>query len=89
MICVGIDVAKDTHWACALDEGGRILLNRAVRNTQADLDAVLDRVTETMIARFVHEMATEALLVRDRLIAIDKELEAIIDAHPKCPSGNI
>lgn len=39
MICVGIDVAKDTHWACALDAGGRILFNRAVRNTQADLDA--------------------------------------------------
>ena len=41
MICVGIDVAKDTHWACALDAGGRALLNRAVRNTQADLDALL------------------------------------------------
>ena len=40
MICVGIDVAKDTHWACALDAGGRVLLNRAVRNTQADLDAL-------------------------------------------------
>lgn len=38
--CVGIDVAKDTHWACALDAGGRIRLNRAVRNTQADLDAL-------------------------------------------------
>lgn len=40
MICVGIDVAKDTHWACALDAGGRILFSRAVRNTQADLDAL-------------------------------------------------
>lgn len=39
-ICVGIDVAKDTHWACALDPGGRVLLNRAVRNTQVDLDAL-------------------------------------------------
>lgn len=39
VICVGIDVAKDTHWACAVDAGGRVLLNRAVRNTQADLDA--------------------------------------------------
>jgi len=39
-ICVGIDVAKDTHWACALDAGGRVLLSRAVRNPQADLDAL-------------------------------------------------
>lgn len=40
MICVGIDVAKDTHWACALDAGGRVLFSRAVRNTQAELDAL-------------------------------------------------
>lgn len=39
-VCVGIDVAKGTHWACALDEGGRVLLSRAVRNTQAELDAL-------------------------------------------------
>lgn len=37
---VGIDVAKDTHWACALDAGGRVLLKRAVPNTQAGLDAL-------------------------------------------------
>jgi len=37
---VGIDVAKDIHWICALDGGGRILLSRAVKNTQAELDAL-------------------------------------------------
>ena len=36
-----------------------------------------------MLARLVREMATEALLVRDRLATIDKELEAIVAAHPK------
>lgn len=36
----GIDVAKDTHWFCAMDGGGRTLLSHAVRNTQADLDAL-------------------------------------------------
>lgn len=41
MICVGIEVAKDTHRACALDAGGRVLFSRAVRHTQADLDALL------------------------------------------------
>ena len=38
---------------------------------------------EAMIARLVREMATEALLVRDRLAAIDKELEAIVAVHPE------
>jgi len=37
---VGIDVAKDIHWICALDGGGRILLSRAVKNTQAEIDAL-------------------------------------------------
>jgi transposase len=36
----GIDVAKDTHWICALNEAGRVVLSRAVRNTQAELDAL-------------------------------------------------
>ena len=31
---------QDTHWACALDAGGRVLPSRTVRNTQADLDAL-------------------------------------------------
>ena len=32
-ISVGLDVAKVVHWACAIDEGGRTLLDRAVENT--------------------------------------------------------
>jgi transposase len=32
-ISVGLDVAKAVHWACAIDEGGRALLDRAVENT--------------------------------------------------------
>lgn len=37
----GIDVAKNTHWICAMDGDGRILLGHAVRNTQAaELDAL-------------------------------------------------
>lgn len=32
-ICVGIDVAKVMHWACAVDEAGRIMLDRAVDNS--------------------------------------------------------
>ena len=32
-IFVGMDVAKLVHWACAVDETGRTLLNRAVENT--------------------------------------------------------
>jgi len=32
-ISVGIDVAKAVHWACAVDEAGRVMLDRAVDNS--------------------------------------------------------
>jgi len=25
---VGIDVAKEVHWVCAIDSGGKVVLNR-------------------------------------------------------------
>jgi len=37
-IYVGIDVAKETHWACALDASARVLLDRAVDNDQAAIE---------------------------------------------------
>ena len=36
-ICVGIDAAKVTHWAVAVDAEGRVVLDRAVEN---DPDAI-------------------------------------------------
>ena len=37
-VCVGIDAAKTTHWAVAVDDGGRVVLDRAVENDPAGLD---------------------------------------------------
>lgn len=37
---VGIDVAKDVHWVCALDASGQVRLSRAVPNTQQEIDAL-------------------------------------------------
>lgn len=39
-IFVGVDVAKETHWVCALDQDARVVLDRAVQNDQAALDAL-------------------------------------------------
>ena len=38
-ISVGMDVAKVLHWACAIDEAGRICLDRAVENTPEGITA--------------------------------------------------
>ena len=37
-ICVGIDAAKTTHWAVAIDERGTVVLDRAVENDPEGLD---------------------------------------------------
>lgn len=34
---VGIDIAKEVHWICAIDAGGNVLLNRRLFNTPGDL----------------------------------------------------
>lgn len=38
-ISVGMDVAKAIHWACAVDEAGRTLLDRAAENTSEGIAA--------------------------------------------------
>jgi transposase len=40
-ISVGIDVAKDVHWICAIDQDARVLLDRAIDNTQEAVDGMV------------------------------------------------
>ena len=40
-IAVGIDVAKDVHWVCAIEHDARVMLDRAVANTQEGLDTLV------------------------------------------------
>ncbi|AFL49702.1 hypothetical protein ABIE78_004526 [Sinorhizobium fredii] len=40
-IYVGIDVAKETQWACALDARAQVLLDRAVENDQAAIEGLV------------------------------------------------
>jgi len=41
-ISVGIDAAKATHWAVAVDEGGRVVLDRAVENEPEAIDGFVE-----------------------------------------------
>ncbi|GLY65229.1 IS110 family transposase [Amycolatopsis taiwanensis] len=43
-VWVGIDVGKEHHWACVLDDEGKRLLSRRVANDEADLLALLGEV---------------------------------------------
>lgn len=38
---VGIDIAKEIHWVCAIDSQGAVLLNRKLLNTPEDLDRLV------------------------------------------------
>jgi len=43
-VAVGIDVAKDVHWVCAIDQDARVLLDQAAPNTQEALDTLVGRL---------------------------------------------
>jgi hypothetical protein len=43
-IAVGIDIAKEVHWATAIDEAGAILLDQRVANQPAALDELVTRL---------------------------------------------
>lgn len=38
---VGIDIAKEVHWVCAIDPGGNVVLNRKLLNTPEDLQQLV------------------------------------------------
>jgi len=40
-ICIGIDAAKLVHWAVGIDDGGRVVLDRAVENNPAAIDVFI------------------------------------------------
>jgi transposase len=43
-ICVGIDVGKDIHWACAVEAGGRLLINHHLDNSPSAIGALVDEL---------------------------------------------
>lgn len=38
---VGIDIAKEAHWVCAIDSGGKVLLDRKLVNNPEDLERLV------------------------------------------------
>lgn len=43
---VGIDIAKEVHWVCAIDAAGAVLLNRKLLNTPEDLLRLTDELRQ-------------------------------------------
>ncbi len=43
-VFIGIDVAKEVHWACAMDGNARVLFSHAVENDPAAIGALIDRI---------------------------------------------
>ena len=71
-ICVGIDAAKVTHWAVAVDAEGRVVLDRAVEN---DPDAIDSLVAE------LRGLGGEAMIGLDVVGSFARFLEAVLLAE--------
>lgn len=71
-ISVGIDVAKDVHWICALDQDARVLIDRAFDNTQEaidDLVAELSRLPSGTLTIGLDVMGSFAAFLQAALLA--------------------
>jgi len=71
-VFVGIDVAKQTHWVCAIDHAARVLLNHAVDNEQADIDA---------LAKELHALGDTVVIGLDIAGSLARFLEAVLLAE--------
>lgn len=45
-VFIGIDVAKEVHWACAMDRNARVLFSHAVDNDPAAIGALIAEIEE-------------------------------------------
>jgi transposase len=43
-VLIGIDVAEEVHWACAMDRDARVLFRQAVDDDPAEIGALIDRI---------------------------------------------
>jgi transposase len=43
---VGIDIAKEVHWVCAVDATGKVVLDRKLMNTPADLTLLVEELSK-------------------------------------------
>lgn len=50
-VFVGVDAAKEVHWACAIDRDARVLFSRAVANEPACIAGLLDEIAALKAAR--------------------------------------
>ena len=44
-VWVGIDVAKEVHWACVVDDTGQVVLDHQVDNTPAAIQALIEELS--------------------------------------------
>lgn len=96
-ICIGVDAAKATHWAVGIDEGGRVVLDRAVGIDAAAIDTLVAEMRglngEVVIgldvvgsfARFLEAMllAEGFALVHAPGIAVNRACRS----RPRCRAG--
>ena len=91
----GIAIAKEFHWATATNRvSGDQLFRRRFENEPVSLAAMIDELErleaerggrdrcDRVTAEFARELAHELRQLRERLSAIDRELEAALERHP-------
>ncbi len=74
----GIDVAKDIHWLCVIDDNAEVVIDHALPNTQEDIDAACTEL---------HALEGELVIGLDVMGSIAAFIEAalISKGYQPCP----
>lgn len=77
-VWVGIDVGRHAHHAAAVDDSGAVLWSRRIRNDQAEIETLLERVADVGSAVWAIDMtAPESALLRGVLAAHGQQVRYV------------
>ncbi|MET4049589.1 transposase [Rhodococcus sp. UYP5] len=78
IVWVGIDVGRHSHHAAAVDDRGAVLWSRRIRNDQAEIETLLDRVADVESVVWAIDMtAPESALLRGVLTSHHQQVRYV------------
>lgn len=77
-VWVGVDIGRHAHHAAAVDRNGAVLWSRRIRNDEAEIRALIDRVADVESVVWAIDMtAPESALLRGVLLSQGQQVRYV------------
>lgn len=84
-VWVGVDVGRHAHHAAAIDGNGAVLWSRRIRNDQAEIEMLLERVLDVESVMWAIDMtAPESALLRGVLTSHGQQVRYVPGLAGSC-----